>query len=263
MAFIRANRADGLVVSIGGEIGEVGKENSTEDELRSYLDGFRREFERRAGGDAPGLSKVSVQTGPRTAACPCRAAAAEGEARLRHPRAPVRRGSEYGLAGAVQHGASTLPDELFHHFPKVETAEIHPATDPAEPPLRPPRLRPTCGPRPRRGPMRTRLMSARDGETDAQFVGKTRKKALGPNKRRLWDMPEKGAIIAISRKPSSLPLRAARDHGHEIPRQAVREGAPALASRPRQRARGLAGRVVGGAGLGEPPRTPHRLPVGR
>src|SRR3712207_7892174 len=34
----------------------------------------------------------------------------------------------YGLAGAVQHGASTLPDELFHRFPQVETAEIHLAT---------------------------------------------------------------------------------------------------------------------------------------
>ena len=34
----------------------------------------------------------------------------------------------YGLAGCVQHGASTLPDELFHHFPAVETAEIHLAT---------------------------------------------------------------------------------------------------------------------------------------
>ena len=34
----------------------------------------------------------------------------------------------HGLAGAVQHGASTLPDELFHRFPAVETAEIHLAT---------------------------------------------------------------------------------------------------------------------------------------
>ena len=38
------------------------------------------------------------------------------------------RARSYGLAGAVQHGASTLPDELFHHFPAVETAEIHLAT---------------------------------------------------------------------------------------------------------------------------------------
>ena len=36
---------------------------------------------------------------------------------------------EYGLAGAVQHGASTLPDTAFHNFPKRETAEIHLATN--------------------------------------------------------------------------------------------------------------------------------------
>jgi hypothetical protein len=28
----------------------------------------------------------------------------------------------------VQHGASTLPDDAFYHFPKTETAEIHLAT---------------------------------------------------------------------------------------------------------------------------------------
>ena len=33
-----------------------------------------------------------------------------------------------GLAGAVQHGASTLPEDLFHRFPEVGTAEIHLAT---------------------------------------------------------------------------------------------------------------------------------------
>ena len=35
---------------------------------------------------------------------------------------------EYGLAGCVQHGASTLPEALFDRFPQVETAEIHLAT---------------------------------------------------------------------------------------------------------------------------------------
>ena len=35
----------------------------------------------------------------------------------------------YGLAGAVQHGASTLPDSAFHNFPTTETAEIHLATN--------------------------------------------------------------------------------------------------------------------------------------
>src|SRR5207247_7058242 len=63
-AYIRGLEADGVTISVGGEIGEVGKENSNEAELRAFLDGFRRELDRRAPG-AVGISKVSVQTGTR------------------------------------------------------------------------------------------------------------------------------------------------------------------------------------------------------
>ena len=35
---------------------------------------------------------------------------------------------KYGMGGAVQHGASTLPDDLFNKFPEVKTLEIHLAT---------------------------------------------------------------------------------------------------------------------------------------
>ena len=61
-ALIRGLETDGVTVSVGGEIGEVGKVNSTPDELRAYLDGYNRELATRAPG-ATGLSKVSVQTG--------------------------------------------------------------------------------------------------------------------------------------------------------------------------------------------------------
>src|SRR5690349_8877359 len=61
-ALIRTLETDGVTVSVGGEIGEVGKENSNEAELTAYLDGYRAELDRRAPG-AVGISKVSVQTG--------------------------------------------------------------------------------------------------------------------------------------------------------------------------------------------------------
>ena len=61
-AVIRGLETDGVTISVGGEIGEVGKQNSTADELEAYLDGYDRELARRAPG-AVGLSKVSVQTG--------------------------------------------------------------------------------------------------------------------------------------------------------------------------------------------------------
>ncbi len=128
-ALIREHQSDGLVVSIGGEIGEVGKENSNEAELRAYLDGYRRELDARAGAGTIGLSKVSVQTGTSHGGVPLPGG---GVAEVKLDFGTLERLSavcrSYGLAGAVQHGASTLPDELFHRFPQVETAEIHLAT---------------------------------------------------------------------------------------------------------------------------------------
>ena len=40
---------------------------------------------------------------------------------LREVSAAARR---YGMGGAVQHGASTLPAEYFHKFPEVGTVEV-------------------------------------------------------------------------------------------------------------------------------------------
>src|SRR5215212_7464526 len=62
---IRSLETDGVTISIGGEIGEVGKSNSTEAELRAYLDGLRSALSGSpAGGEnGLGISKVSVQTG--------------------------------------------------------------------------------------------------------------------------------------------------------------------------------------------------------
>ena len=127
-ALIRSLETDGVTVSVGGEIGEVGKENSNEAELVAYLDGYRAELDRRMPG-AVGISKVSVQTGTSHGGVPLpdgSMAAVKLDFDVLRRLGDVARAR--GLAGAVQHGASTLPDELFHHFPAVETAEIHLAT---------------------------------------------------------------------------------------------------------------------------------------
>ena len=196
-ALIRDQQPDGMIASVGGEIGEVGKQNSTEEELRAYLDGFRRELDQLAGESAVGLSKVSVQTGTSHGDVPLPGG---GVADVKLDFGTLERLSavcrEYGLAGAVQHGASTLPDELFDRFPQVETAEIHLATGfqnllydhPAFPADRRAEMEAWC---------RTNTADERkDGESDDVFLYKTRKKALGPFKRQLWDLPEKDEIIA-------------------------------------------------------------------
>jgi fructose/tagatose bisphosphate aldolase len=204
-ALIRSLETDGVTVSVGGEIGEVGKQNSTEGELRAYLEGYRRELDQRAAG-ATGLSKVSVQTGTSHGGVPLPAG---GVAEVKLDFDVLGRlgdvARESGLAGAVQHGASTLPDELFHRFPAVETAEIHLATGfqntlyehPAFPADLHRAIHEWC--------FENTADERKDGQTDEQFVYTTRKKAIGPFKRELWDLSTKDEILAAqSRKMAFL-----------------------------------------------------------
>jgi fructose/tagatose bisphosphate aldolase len=195
-ALIRGLEADGVTVSVGGEIGEVGKQNSTPEELRAYLDGYTRELVARAPG-AKGLSKVSVQTGTSHGGVPLPGGGV-AEVKLDFD-VLARLGAvarEYGLAGAVQHGASTLPDALFHRFPAVETAEIHLATGfqnalyehPAFPASLLDEIHDWCG--------ANAADERKVGQTEEQFLYTTRKKAIGPFRRRLWDLETKDEILA-------------------------------------------------------------------
>ncbi len=196
-AVIREVEPPGVTVSIGGEIGEVGKQNSTEEELRAYLRGYRATLDRLAGSSIVGLSKVSVQTGTSHGGVPLPGG---GVAQVALDFGTLERLSaiarEHGLAGAVQHGASTLPNELFHRFPEVETAEIHLATG----------FQNLLYDHPRFPPGLLRDIEAwcqantaderKPGESDDVFLYKTRKKALGPFKRALWELPTKTEILA-------------------------------------------------------------------
>lgn len=196
-ALIRENEPAGMTVSIGGEIGEVGKDNSTEEELRAYLDGYRAELHRRAGSDAVGISKVSVQTGTSHGGVPLPGG---GVASVKLDFGTLERLSavarSYGLAGAVQHGASTLPDELFNRFPAVETAEIHLATG-----FQNALYEHAVFPRDLLAEIEGWCVAncadeRKPGEADDVFIYKTRKKALGPFKRQLWELPTKTEILA-------------------------------------------------------------------
>ena len=106
----------------------------------------------------------------------------------------------YGLAGAVQHGASTLPHELFHRFPEVETAEIHLATG-FQNALFEHRAFPADLLREMSSWCFTNTADERKpDESDDVFLYKTRKKALGPYKRQLWELPTKDEILADQEK---------------------------------------------------------------
>ena len=208
-ALIRTLETDGVTVSVGGEIGEVGTQNSTVEELRAYLDGYRRELDARAPG-ATGISKVSVQTGTSHGGVPLPDG---GVAEVKLDFEVLRElgvvAREYGLAGAVQHGASTLPDELFHRFPAVETAEIHLATGFQNALYEHPPSRRSSTARSRRGASRNAADERKPGQTDQQFVYTTRKKAIGPFKRQLWDLDDEGRDPRRPAAQDRLPVHRA------------------------------------------------------
>ena len=188
---VRELQPAGVTISVGGEIGEVGKSNSTEEELRAYLDGYLAAV----GEGVEPISKVSVQTGTSHGGVPLpdgsMAEVSIDFDTLRRLSAVAR--EEYQVAGCVQHGASTLPEDAFNHFPANGTAEIHLATGfqnilydggglPDE--------------------LRAEMMEwcranaadeSKPDETEEQFLYRTRKKAIGPFKRQLWTLPAESA----------------------------------------------------------------------
>ncbi|MGH2633901.1 MAG: class II fructose-bisphosphate aldolase, partial [Tepidiformaceae bacterium] len=184
---VRKLEPAGVTISIGGEIGEVGKENSTVEELNAYVDGFHEIV----GADIQGISKVSVQTGTSHGGIPLPdgsiAKVAIAFETLKEMSEVAR--ERYGMAGAVQHGASTLPDELFHRFPEVETAEIHLATGFQNLIMDHPAFPRDLLTEMHQYAEREFANERAPDETDVQFFYKTRKKTWGPFKRATWDLP--------------------------------------------------------------------------
>jgi fructose/tagatose bisphosphate aldolase len=192
--YIREREPAGITVSVGGEIGEVGKYNTHPEEVRAYADGLKRLL-----GDITGISKISVQTGTSHGGVPL-ADGSIAQAKidfevLRETTHICRK--EYSIAGSVQHGASTLPESVFNRFPEAEAVEIHLATGFQNMILDAPTLPQEIKDGIRDFCFENCLDERKPEQTDEQFVYTTRKKALGPFKRRMWEMDDshKGPII--------------------------------------------------------------------
>jgi len=214
-AHIRGIEPRGVTVSVGGEIGEVGGQNSTPEELHAFMTVYNRALAAKGPGLA-GMSKISIQTGTSHGGVPLpdgSIAEVKIDFDALEKLSKLAR-EQYAMAGAVQHGASTLPAELFDRFPALGACEIHLATEfqnmifdhPAFP-----------------ADLRQRIYAwleenakseRKASDTDEQFHYKTRKKALGPFKRDLWDLPaETRAAIAksLEEKFSFLLLKLKAD----------------------------------------------------
>jgi len=188
--FIREREPDHVTVSVGAEIGEVGGKNSDVHELKAFMDGYNRTIQRI--GAKPGISKISVQTGTSHGGVVLPdGSIAKVQLDLEALKALSQDArSKYGLGGAVQHGASTLPQEAFSQFPACEAVEIHLATNfqtiVMDHPALPQDLR-----REVNQWVKTEAKEEwKKGDSEEQFLYKSRKKAIGPFKRQFWDLPE-------------------------------------------------------------------------
>lgn len=187
-AFIRQLQPKGVMVSVGGEIGEVGGQNSTEEELCAYMNGYNQAL-KKIDPQAVGISKISIQTGTSHGGVVLpdgSIADVSVDFGTLKKLSEIAR-SEFGLGGAVQHGASTLPESAFGKFVENHAVEVHLATNfqnmffdrlPAE--------------------VRTEMYAFLDekyaserkpGVTAEQFYYKTRKNAVGPFKKTSWNLP--------------------------------------------------------------------------
>jgi fructose-bisphosphate aldolase, class II len=215
--FIRGLEPDAVTVSVGAEIGEVGMKNSTVEELHAFMQGYNQSLA--AAGEEVGISKISVQTGTSHGGI----VLADGsiadvklDLQALAALSEVAR-EEYGLAGAVQHGASTLPSNAFGNFPRIETAEIHLATNFQNIVFDHPKLPADLRERMRSWLEENAAGERKSGDTNEQFYYKARKKAIGPFKRDLWSLPEdvRGAIAADLEKTFAFLFEQLNVNGTE------------------------------------------------
>jgi fructose/tagatose bisphosphate aldolase len=186
--YIRSIEPKGITVSVGGEIGEIGKGNSTVEDLRAFMDGYLKLLPK----GMKGISKISVQTGTTHGgvALPDGSIAKVKIAfdTLRDISKVAR--EEYRMGGAVQHGASTLPDDAFDMFPKVETVEVHLATGFQNIVYDSPHFPKELMEQIHRYLDTHNANERKEGDTREQFYYNTRKKAFGDFKKELWNLPE-------------------------------------------------------------------------
>ena len=186
--FMRSIEPKGVTISVGGEIGEVGKKNSTVEELRTFMSGYLRML----GPNVKGISKISVQTGTTHGGVVLpdgSIANVEIDFKTLKELSKLAR-EEYGMCGAVQHGASTLPDEAFHHFPQIGTGEVHLATGFQNIIYESKYFPKELLDRINRHLSDKYTNERKQGETEEQFLYKTRKRAFGDFKKEMWSIPE-------------------------------------------------------------------------
>lgn len=178
--FIRKIQPKNMTMTVGGEVGVIGGKNTTLAEFRQFME----ELKKISG--YPPIIKIAIQTGTSHGGVML----ASGEIQkveedFETLKQISQEAKKYGLAGAVQHGASTLPDEYFSKFPEAGACEIHLATE-LQNIVYDSRYFPDD--------LRQRIYDwlrkecaeeKKEGENDIQFIYRLRKRGLGKFKKQI------------------------------------------------------------------------------
>ncbi len=187
-AYIRNLKFPKITISIGGEIGEIGGKNSTPEDLKVFIEHYNKELIKL--GIKPGLIKIAIQAGTSHGGI----VLPSGEIKkveidfntLKNLAETAR---QCGLAGIVQHGASTLPEEYFDEFVKANVLEIHLAT--AFQNIVYNYMPESLKEKIYNWIKKEKLNEKQPDSTEEQFLYKIRKKAFGPFKKEIWSIPQK------------------------------------------------------------------------
>ncbi|OGK14909.1 aldolase [Candidatus Roizmanbacteria bacterium RIFCSPLOWO2_02_FULL_37_19] len=201
--YIRSIEPKGITISIGGEIGHIGGINSTVSDFEAFMNGLINQPNYK---EQTGISKASAQTGTSHGGVLMPDGTMQQvdvDFSVLHDISEVAH-SKYNIGGAVQHGASTLPEDLFNSFPQNGALEIHLATgfqniffDNLPDSLKQKMY--TW--------IRENLQSERlEGQTDEQFIYTLRKKAHGPFKIDQWMLSDSNKKTILDSLESKFEL---------------------------------------------------------
>lgn len=177
--FIRKIEPKGLTISIGAEVGEIGGKKTTSNELKKFMEGYKKLLP----SNLKGIIKIAVQTGT--------SHGLGGKVDFKLLKRLGEEARKYGLAGVVQHGASMLSEQEFPKFLKTGVCEIHLATlfqDIVYDSKHFPRdLREKIY----QWLKKNYIQQRKKEEKEEEFFHRVRKNALGPFKKEISALPQK------------------------------------------------------------------------